>query len=441
MVNKNIPALPDAHALDGTETFHGNQGNDSREITVDQISEYIQGLQQETHVTLAGDQAVAVSTLTKVDWDTETRDESGWHESVTNKDRMTTGAGIFDAVAKIHLITLAADATWGVEIGRYNSSAVLQEVVSEDSGTISAAGDIVVTPTALNVRMNAGDFLRVSVISSDTSYSVESDDSYFMVRTAQTLSRASASLFTKVELTSQEVVTANTAVVWDQVREVNGPPMWVSGSPTRLTIPESGVYAFGFQLDTTATTDQDFPGVWKNGDAISSATSAQALSQTGDVATSSPRITTISSVGVFVKDDYLEAGMLTFGATLDVSNNTCFWLARLDAGHLPARKILATGNELTIATGAITVTHSRHTVDTEADAASDDLATINGGVDGMELTIRAADSARSVVVKDGTGNIQCAGDFTMDHVNDTIRLMFDDGLSAWVEVSRSDNST
>lgn len=94
---------------------------------------------------------------------------------------------------------------------------------------------------------------------------------------------------------------------------------------------------------------------------------------------------------------------------------------------------------LTIATGVITVTGSYHTVDTESAAASDDLDTINGGVDGAHLRLRAVNSARTVVVKDGTGNIQCAGDFSLDNAQDTISLLYDGALSAWLEISRSDN--
>lgn len=103
--------------------------------------------------------------------------------------------------------------------------------------------------------------------------------------------------------------------------------------------------------------------------------------------------------------------------------------------------VTTAGAGLTLASDIITVTHSWHTVDTESGDASDDLVTINGGEDGMHLFLSAVDSAHDIVVKDGTGNIQCAGDFTMDHVNDIIHLMFIDTLSAWVEVSRSDNST
>jgi len=99
--------------------------------------------------------------------------------------------------------------------------------------------------------------------------------------------------------------------------------------------------------------------------------------------------------------------------------------------------VLTTGSELTIATGAITVTASHHTVDTEGDAASDDLDTISGGTDGMMLVLRAADSARTVVLKDAVDNLQLAGDCTLDNAQDTITLMYSG--TNWREISRSDN--
>ena len=94
--------------------------------------------------------------------------------------------------------------------------------------------------------------------------------------------------------------------------------------------------------------------------------------------------------------------------------------------------------ELTIATGAVTVTGSYHNIDTEADGA-DDLATINGGTDGMRLVIRANNDGRTVVVKDGTGNIQCAGDCTLDNTQDTMELIYDGTLTAWLEIGRTDS--
>jgi hypothetical protein len=84
-------------------------------------------------------------------------------------------------------------------------------------------------------------------------------------------------------------------------------------------------------------------------------------------------------------------------------------------------------SELTIASGAITVTQACHTVDTQGDAASDDLDTINGGTNGMLLFIRPENDARTVVVKHGTGNIWISGgaDVTLDDVRDLIALVYD----------------
>jgi hypothetical protein len=95
---------------------------------------------------------------------------------------------------------------------------------------------------------------------------------------------------------------------------------------------------------------------------------------------------------------------------------------------------------LTIATGAITITRSYHIVDTENGDASDDLATINGGLDGLRLVLRAADNDNTVVVKDGTGNIITASDCSLTHTQDTIELIYDATLAQWLELSRSDNT-
>tara|TARA_R100001463_G_scaffold829_2_gene3764 strand:+ start:458 stop:874 length:417 start_codon:yes stop_codon:yes gene_type:complete len=103
-----------------------------------------------------------------------------------------------------------------------------------------------------------------------------------------------------------------------------------------------------------------------------------------------------------------------------------------------ADKIVYTvGAELTIASGVITVTNSYHTVDTESDASSDDLDTINGGEEGMQLVLRADNSGRTVVVKDATGNIFLDGgsDFSLDHKTDTIHLMY--ASNNWREIGRA----
>lgn len=95
------------------------------------------------------------------------------------------------------------------------------------------------------------------------------------------------------------------------------------------------------------------------------------------------------------------------------------------------------GGELTISSGVITITGTNHTVDTESDAASDDLDTINTGADGDILIIRAENAARTVVIKDGTGNIETAdgSDITLDETEKVVTLEFDAALSKWLVLS------
>lgn len=117
------------------------------------------------------------------------------------------------------------------------------------------------------------------------------------------------------------------------------------------------------------------------------------------------------------------------GATLYATNGIS-----VDGGFLR----VPIGATLTIATGAVTASRSRHAVDTEASASSDDLDTINGGTGGDIIILSAANNARTVVIKDATGNIQAAGDFSLTHAHDTWMGWYDG--SAWRELSRSDNT-
>ena len=99
---------------------------------------------------------------------------------------------------------------------------------------------------------------------------------------------------------------------------------------------------------------------------------------------------------------------------------------------------LPAATELTIATGAVAAIQSHHTIDTESNAASDDLDTISGGSAGDILVIQPANDARDVVAKDGSGNLKLAGDMTMDSDSDTLTLL-SDGTN-WTELARSSNA-
>lgn len=105
-----------------------------------------------------------------------------------------------------------------------------------------------------------------------------------------------------------------------------------------------------------------------------------------------------------------------------------------------------TATELTIVSGVITVTASNHTIDTEGDAATDDLNTIAGGDDGYILFVRAANTARTVVIKHaiGANNIACPNgrDINLAETTDGVMLVHDGTQwRAWVSALAPDETT
>ena len=96
-------------------------------------------------------------------------------------------------------------------------------------------------------------------------------------------------------------------------------------------------------------------------------------------------------------------------------------------------------SSLVIASGVVTLPHGGNGVyilDTEGGAATDDLDTINGGILGQQITIGQTAGAKDIVVKDNTGNLRLAGDFTMNNLQDNITLYYNG--SNWVEIARAD---
>ncbi len=136
-----------------------------------------------------------------------------------------------------------------------------------------------------------------------------------------------------------------------------------------------------------------------------------------------------------VGDDDFQLKVSANGSSFDTA-----FVVDKDSGSVAFSQFVGHGepSELTIAAGAVTATQSSHTIDTESDAATDDLDTINGGNNGDFLYVSAANAARTVVFKDGTGNLRLAGDFSANHSDDMLVLQKRGGN--WLEISRSDNS-
>ncbi len=117
------------------------------------------------------------------------------------------------------------------------------------------------------------------------------------------------------------------------------------------------------------------------------------------------------------------------GVTLLYDATASRWRAMDRAGTLSVGPLV---NTLTIASGAVTITGgSRYYLDTEGAAATDDLDTISGGVDGQILVLQDANSSHDVTVKNGTGNIKCGSDKALTASEDMITLI-DAGGSSWL---------
>lgn len=111
-------------------------------------------------------------------------------------------------------------------------------------------------------------------------------------------------------------------------------------------------------------------------------------------------------------------------------------------GDLTVDGVFNTGGSfgtLTISSGVVTATSSRHRIAPESGTA-DDLVTINSGTQGDKLTLMSNSSANTITVKHGTGNIFLDGstDKVFNSSRDKLELVFFG--SEWQQISFSNNS-
>lgn len=132
----------------------------------------------------------------------------------------------------------------------------------------------------------------------------------------------------------------------------------------------------------------------------------------------------------------LDSGSLTSNLSA-VSLGVPFTGKAIPAGAISGQVLYPDAGELTIASGAITVTSAGlyYTIDTEGDAATDDLVTINGGGDGQSLLIRTENSSRDVVIKTSGNIVSSLGEFTLSANTNPVQMIYDGLLSKWVVIA------
>ena len=107
--------------------------------------------------------------------------------------------------------------------------------------------------------------------------------------------------------------------------------------------------------------------------------------------------------------------------------------------HIQKGRILSKGANLTIASGAITVTDSYHIIDGEG-STSDALTDINGGKQaGQLLVLQSADNSNNITVTHNTAKLclNGAANFALNTNIDTLTLMYDG--AKWVQIASSNN--
>lgn len=133
-----------------------------------------------------------------------------------------------------------------------------------------------------------------------------------------------------------------------------------------------------------------------------------------------------------------ELGINPAGTVTDVTTRLAQSLS--GAGNLD----FAAATELTISGGAITPTQNWHLVDTEGDAASDDLTTIGStdNSDGFVLFIRQVNNARDVTIKHATGNVNCPGgvDIVLTDTTQVVGMIYDATLEKWLTFMSPSNA-
>ena len=125
--------------------------------------------------------------------------------------------------------------------------------------------------------------------------------------------------------------------------------------------------------------------------------------------------------------------------TVGADNTLLMADAAAGAGLKWAWPVLGDNSELTISVGgAVTITSGFHAIDTNADGASDDLDTINGGVTGQLLIIHAADAARTVNVTEAGNIVLNTNPSVLDNSDDTISLIYDGAI--WLQCAFANNA-
>lgn len=206
--------------------------------------------------------------------------------------------------------------------------------------------------------------------------------------------------------------------------DVSGVPLLAPASDTRNTIQPAGDHPALILKNNAAQTDNPFQTQTSAGAVNVAITPLGGLTVNEQGADADTRI-----------EGDTDANLVFVDASTDrvgIGTNAPAQLLDVDGAAIIQTLMTDGSTELTIAAGVITVTQTFHRIDTEADASSDNLDTINGGTDGQFLVIRAENGGREVVVTTA-GNITTSdgNNVSLDEVYKFLLLVYDGNRSKW----------
>jgi hypothetical protein len=141
--------------------------------------------------------------------------------------------------------------------------------------------------------------------------------------------------------------------------------------------------------------------------------------------------------------DNMQSGQIWIINSDGISNNANKTSLFSDSTYFAGKSVFAklsfsSATELTIASGVVTVTQSVHTIDGEGDL-SDDLVTINGGLQGDILLIYPASASRDITIVNGTGNILTANGYDYTIQDNEFVLLYYNGTDWLASTGSSTN--
>jgi hypothetical protein len=199
------------------------------------------------------------------------------------------------------------------------------------------------------------------------------------------------------------------------------------------TVASNAITISETQFDYQIGLDTEGGAALDDLDTINGGVENQILTLRGNGATSTRDVILRSGTGNLVlKQDYRINLLSDSRMTLIYQNGFWYELARTYDDAV---------QQYTILSGVITVptatAYSLVFIVSEGGAATDDLNTINGGIDGQLMTFVTTTSAQDITFKNNVDNLRLAGDFTLDTSLKTITLVKRGSL--WYETCRSSN--